>query len=142
MLNAREFEAECLTKGTCAFVLAISDIVDSSILTAPITIPSEYLDLAEVFSEDAANTLPEYGPQDLALETSGAPQFGPLYNLSQVELEVVREYISDNLAKGFNKPFTSSAGAPVLYVKKRDDSLRLCVNYQGLNLITQKIGIL
>ena len=94
LVNAGEFEAECLTDGACAFVLAISDIVDSSILsTPPITIPPEYLDLAEVFSEEAANTLPEYGPQDLALETSGTPLFGPLYNLSQVELEVLRETI-------------------------------------------------
>ncbi len=139
LLNAGEFEAECLTEGARAFVLAISDIVDSSILsTPPITIPSEYLDLAEVFSEEAANTLPEHGPQDLALETSGTPPFGPLYNLSQVELEVLREYISDNLAKGFIQPSTSSAGAPVLFIKKGDDSLRLCVDYRGLNLITQK----
>lgn len=91
MLNAREFEAECLTKGACGFFLAISDIVDSSLSsTPPMTIPSEYLDIAGVFSEEAANTLPEHGPQDLALETSGTPPFGPLYNRSQVELEVLR----------------------------------------------------
>lgn len=102
LVNASEFEAECLTEGACAFVVAISDIVDCSIIsgTPSITIP-EYLDLAEVFLEEAANTLPEHGPQDLYLETSGTPPFGPLYNLSQVELEVLREYISDNLAKGF-----------------------------------------
>ena len=130
LLNAGEFEAECLSEGACVFVLAISEIVDRSILsTSPITIPLEYLDLAEVFSEEAANTLPEHGPQDLALETSEAPPFGPLYNLSQVELEVLREYISDNLAKGFIQPSTSSACAPILFVKKRDDTLRLRVNY-------------
>ena len=45
------------------FLLAISKIVDSSILsTPPITIPSEYLDLAKVFSKEIANTLPEHGP--------------------------------------------------------------------------------
>ena len=82
LLNAWEFEAECLTEGGCTFVLAISDIVDSSILTTPITILSEYLDLAEIFSEDAVNTLAKYEPQDLALKTSEVPPFGPLYNLS------------------------------------------------------------
>lgn len=137
LINARKFEAECLTEGACAFFVAISDIVDSSILgTPPITIPSEHLDLAEVFSEEAANTLPQHGPQDLALETSGTPPFGPLYNLSQIELEVLREY--SNIAKGFIQPSTSSAGTPALFVKKGDDSLRLCVDYRGLNLITQK----
>lgn len=139
LVNASEFEADCLTEGVCAFVLAISDVLNSSIpSTGPNIIPSEYLDLAEVFSEEAANTLPEHGPQDLNLETLGTPPFGPLYNLSQVELEVFREYITDNLAKGFIQPSTLSAGAPVLFIKKKDDSLRLCVDYRGLNLITQK----
>ncbi len=84
LVNALEFEAECLTEGTYAFVVAISDIVDysSTSSTPSITIPTEYLDLAEVYSEEAANTLPEHGPQDLCLETSGTPPFGPLYNLS------------------------------------------------------------
>ena len=65
MLNAGEFKAECLSKGACVFVFAISEIVDSSILSTPlITIPLEYLDLAKVFSKEAANILSEYGPQN------------------------------------------------------------------------------
>lgn len=64
--------------------------MDSSILsTPPITIPSEYLDLAEVFSEKSANILPNHEPQNLAFKTSGAILFWPLYNFSQVELEVL-----------------------------------------------------
>ncbi len=82
--------------------------------------------------------MPDHGPQDLSLETTETPPFRSLYNLSQVELEVLKRYISDNLAKDFIQPSTSSAGAPVLFAKKRDESLRLCVDYRGLNLITQK----
>ena len=137
MLNAGEFEAECFSEGAYLFVLMISEIVDSSILsTLPITNPLEYLDLAEVFSEEAANTLPEHRPQDLALETSEAPPFRPLYNISQVELEVLQEYILDNLVKGFIQFFTLSTRALILFVKRRDDTLRLYVDYRGLNLIT------
>ena len=77
-------------------------------------------------------------PRGIDGKTLGTSPFGPLYNLPQVELEVLREYISDNLAKRFIQPSTSSAGAPVLFIKKGDDSLRLCVDYRGLNLITQK----
>lgn len=101
-------------------------------------IPSEYADLAHFFSEDAANTLPEHGNHDLCLETMGTPPVVPLYNLSQNELEVLREYIADNLAKGFIQPSTSSAGAPILFTKKGDETLRLCVDYRDLNLITKK----
>ncbi len=64
LVNASEFEAEYFTESACAFVVAISDIVDYSSTsgTPSITIPPEYLHLAEVFSEEAANTLPEHGP--------------------------------------------------------------------------------
>ena len=101
-------------------------------------IPSEYSNLAHVFSEDVANTLPEYGNHDLRLETTDTPPFGPIYKLSQNELEVLLEYIANNLAKEFIQPSTSSAGLPVLFVKKGDGNLRLCVDYRSLNLITKK----
>lgn len=55
-----------------------------------------------------------------------------------MELEILWKYISDKLAKGFIQSFISSANAPVLFVKKKDDSLRLFVDYRTLNLITQK----
>lgn len=97
--------------------------------TPLITIPSEYLNLVQVFTEEVANTLPKYGPQDLALETSRAPPFGPLYNCTQVDLGVLQEYISNNLAKKYIQSSTSSVGASVLFVKKEDDSLQLCFDY-------------
>ena len=101
-------------------------------------IPQEYLDIAEVFSEDSAHKLPAHGSHDLSIETTSDPPFGPLYNLSQTELEVLRGYIKDNLASGFIQPSSSSAGASILFVKKKDGSLRLCVDYRGLNLVTSK----
>lgn len=83
MLNIGEFKVEYLTEGTYTFVLAILDIVDISIFSTPlITISSEFFDLAEMFLEEITNILPKHGPQELALETLGAPLFMPLYNLS------------------------------------------------------------
>ena len=41
----------------------------------------------------------------------------------------LREYIKENLSKGFIRKSKSHAGAPVLFFRKRDGSLRLCVNY-------------
>ncbi len=82
--------------------------------------------------------MPDHGPQAFSLETTEAPLFGPLYNLFQGELEVLRAYISDNLAKSFLQPSTSSADAPFVFVKKGDGSFRLCVDYRDLNLIRQK----
>ena len=124
-----------------AYIIAIteSDLADPKEPPRPILlIPSEYADLAHIFSEETTNTLPKHGNHNLRLETMGTPQFGSLYNLSQKELEVLREYIADNLAKRFIQPSISSAGAPVLFVKKGDGNLYLCVDYRGFNLITKK----
>jgi hypothetical protein len=102
-------------------------------------VPPEYADYYRVFSEEEANKLPEHGPQDHSIEIDGAaPPFGPLYNLSASELEVLRDYIEANLKKGFIRPSTSPSGAPILFAKKKDGSLRLCVDYRALNRITRK----
>ncbi len=122
-------------------MIAITETDLTNLEKPPRKIPlilSEYADLTHFFSEDATNTSPEYGNHDLRLETTDTPPFGPLYNLSQNELEVLREYIADNLAKRFIQPSTSSAGAPVFFLKKGDRNLRLCVDYRSLNLITKK----
>ncbi len=55
-----------------------------------------------------------------------------------MELETLKPYIKNNLASSFIWPFKSPAGAPILFDKKPDSSLRLCVDYQGLNNLTIK----
>ena len=54
------------------------------------------------------------------------------------ELKVLKEYIDENLEKGFIRPSKSPAGSLVLFVLKKDGSLQLCVNYHVLNNITIK----
>ncbi len=104
LLNGQEFEAECSSSDAVTYMIAITE-TDLANLEEPSRqiplIPSEYADLAYVFSEDTANTLPEHGNYDLRLETKGTPTLGPLHKLFQNELEVLREYIADNLAKEF-----------------------------------------
>ena len=85
MLNAHEFQITCTDSDAIAYMIAITetDLGDTEILLKKIpVIPSEYVNLAYVFSEEAANTLPEHDNHDLYLETTGATLFGPLYNLS------------------------------------------------------------
>jgi len=84
--------------------------------------------------------LPPHRPYDhkIQLEPGTTPPFGPLYTLSETELKALDEYIKENLTKGYIQASTSPAGAPILFVKKRDGSLRLCVDYRGLNKITIK----
>jgi hypothetical protein len=58
--------------------------------------------------------------------------------LSPRELVALKEFLEENLAKGFIQESKSPTGAPILFSLKKDGSLRLCVNYRGLNTITVK----
>ncbi len=66
------------------------------------------------------------------------PPYGPIYTLSLVELKTLKTYIKTHWKTGFIQHSKSPARAPILFNKKLDDSLRLCVDYQGLNDLTIK----
>jgi hypothetical protein len=53
-------------------------------------------------------------------------------------LAALREFLEENLNKGFIRESTSPAGAPILFAPKKDGGLRLCVDYRGLNSVTIK----
>ena len=54
------------------------------------------------------------------------------------ELTALKNYIDEMLAKGFIRPSKSPAGAPIFFVKKKDGSFRMCIDYRTLNKITIK----
>ena len=66
------------------------------------------------------------------------PPFIPLYNLFQKKLTKLRRYIENALVKEWIKHSVSFVDASMLFVFKKDDELRLCVNYRELNAITIK----
>ena len=99
---------------------------------APTKVPAEYSDYSDVFSAENAAELPENtGMNEHAIELEGGkqPPFGLIYSLGPVELETLKTYIKTNLANGFIRPFKSPAGAPILFDRKPDGSLHLCVDY-------------
>ena len=61
-----------------------------------------------------------------------------IYNFFVIEFEILRKYINENFKKKFIKRFIFSAKVFILFVKKSNDNLHLCVNYQNLNIITIK----
>jgi hypothetical protein len=106
----------------------------------PIKLPKKYKDFANVFEKKKADQLPEHRPYNcpIDLEEGQAPPFGPIYGLSKPELQALQNYLMENLAKGIIWHSKSLAGALILFVKKKDSSLRLYVDYCGLNRITKK----
>ena len=85
----------------------------------------------EVFSKEKAAQLPEHASynHEINLEEGKLPPWGPIYKLSELELQALQEYLNEMLASGKIRPSKSSAGALILFVKKKDGSLRLCIDY-------------
>ena len=95
-------------------------------------IPAEYADYADIFSSDLAIELLENMEiNELAIKLIDRKQlpYGPIYAFSLVELEILKTYIKIHLKTGFIQPSKSPADALILFDKKFDGSLRLCVNY-------------
>ena len=148
-INAAAYVRACKLEGTQVFQLNLTS--DSELFARAATtstedgvdlskIPEEYHEFADVFSKSRADTLAEHRPYDLNIQTEegSIPPLGPIYSLSAIELATLREFIDENLSIGFIRPTRSPCGAPVLFIKKKDGSLRLCVDFRGLNKITKK----
>ena len=58
--------------------------------------------------------------------------------MSQAELKELKKQLKDLLDKGFIRPSISPWSAPVLFVKKKDGSFRMCIDYRQLNKVTIK----
>ena len=58
--------------------------------------------------------------------------------MAPVELQELRVQLQELLDKGFIRPSTSPWGAPVLFAKKKDKTLGLCIDYRQLNKATVK----
>ncbi|MBW0549688.1 hypothetical protein O181_089403 [Austropuccinia psidii MF-1] len=86
--------------------------------------PSVYDQYLDLFSKLKAEKLPPHHACDHDIELEGSlPPVGVIYSLSNQESDTLRAYISENLEKGFIRPNSSSTGAPVLFVKKKDGGL-------------------
>ena len=132
LITAQEFMT---TEGVCVGLLSAAP---GSL--PEVALPWQYSAFSETFSKSKATALPPSRDTDhtIDLEKDTRPPFGPIYNLSELELAALRAYLDEGLANGTIRPSKSPAGAPILFVKKKDGSLRLCVDYRGLNKITIK----
>ena len=73
----------------------------------------------------------------IQLEAPLPNHFSPLYRQSTEELKATKQYLIDNLNKGFIANSSSPFASPVLFVQKPNGSLRFCVDYRKLNSLTR-----
>lgn len=85
------------------------------------------------------NGLPPDRGMSHTIDTGNSPPVSrPMYRLSTKEKQEVEAQVKELLTKGFIQPSNSPYGSPVLFVQKKDGSLRMCVDYRALNSITKK----
>jgi len=146
-VNAVTFKIACKTKRAISFQIASLPTVITGLAvqmgeaTPEIPrLPKDYKEYADVFSMQKAKILPEHQLYDLAIqiERDKIPPLGPIYSLSALELETLQEFLEENTKIGIICPSKSPCGALVLFVKKKDRTLRLCIDYHSLNRMTCK----
>ena len=145
----------CLEKCTKVATNEFSRTWDESVLTEPDArtigyvsavqedtveqVPPEFRQFMGIMSKEAADTLPEHRQYDckIDLKEGSTPPWGPIYPLSESELQALREWLKEMERTGKIRRSTSPAGSPILFVPKPNGKgLRLCVDYRGLNKIT------
>ncbi|KAL2224126.1 UNVERIFIED_CONTAM: Retrovirus-related Pol polyprotein from transposon, partial [Sesamum indicum] len=107
-------------------------------------IPGEIKKLLKEFEDVMPDELPRKLPpkravdHEIELVPGTKPPARAPYRMSQPELVELRKQLKDMLESGIIKPAKSPYGAPVLFQKKADGSLRMCCDYRALNKITVK----
>jgi hypothetical protein len=94
---------------------------------------------ADVFPDELPGMPPD---RDIEFTIELQPGTTPIskrpYGMPPAELAELKKQLQELLDKGFIRPSTSPWGCPTLFVKKKDESLRLCIDYRPLNAVTIK----
>ncbi len=140
----KAWKKECVGGHGMMCVMRVLDEFEPKEVTKLVTSPKcirrvlgEFLD---VMPEDLPEDLPPSRQVDHAIEVmSGvAPPAKAPYRMSHEELKKLKVQVEELLAKGYIKLSKSQYGAPVLFVHKKDGTLRMCVDYRALNKATVK----
>jgi hypothetical protein len=101
-----------------------------------VPVVNEYLD---VFPEELPGMPSD---RDIEFVIDLVPGTSPIakrpYRMAASELAELKKQLEELQQSGFIRPSSSPWGAPVLFVKKKDGSMRMCVDYRGLNEVTIK----
>jgi hypothetical protein len=117
----------------------LSFIIDVAFASESNEISSKYLEFSDIFFENEVRQLSKHESHDYVIETKKNSSMSDfIYNLSLIELKVLKSYIEDNLIKDFIISSIFSSSVFILFIKKKDNELRLCVDYKSLNVIIIK----
>src|SRR6266536_213282 len=100
----------------------------------------QFWNFTRAFLTEESDKLPPHRLYDhkIVLEGDNTLGYSPLYKMTTEELEIVNQYLIDNLYKGFIAPSQAPFAAPVLFVRKPNRSLWFCIDFRKLNQLTRK----
>ena len=110
----------------------------------PEDLPDDLKDLLRSYKDVFPAALPAGLPprrevdHAIELEPGAPPPSRPTYRMSFLELEELEKQLKEYSDNGWVRPSQSPYGAPILFVKKKDGSTRMCTDYRALNKITKK----
>ena len=102
-------------------------------------VPESLREFIPIMAWEAASVLPKHGPYDHAIELKEetTSPWGPIYALTEMELEELRKWLKKMTEMGVVRPSRSSCSSPMLFVPKgHSRGLCLCIDYRGINKIT------
>ncbi|KFY69635.1 hypothetical protein V496_00074 [Pseudogymnoascus sp. VKM F-4515 (FW-2607)] len=101
-------------------------------------LPSMHRGYTDVFSKLESDRLPPHRIYNhrIQLEAPLLNAFSPLYQQGTEELRATKQYLIENLEKGFIENSNSPFASPILFVKKADSKLRFYIDYRKLNGLT------
>ncbi|KAL0556481.1 hypothetical protein IC582_004995 [Cucumis melo] len=106
------------------------------------TVPKEIMRVLEKYHDVMLNSLPKSLPprrmidHEIELVLGAKPPAKNAYRMAPSELAELRKKLDELLNAGFIRPVKAPYGASILFQKKKDGSLRLCINYRALNKLT------
>ncbi|TYK09586.1 pol protein [Cucumis melo var. makuwa] len=128
--------SKLLSQGTSSFLASVLDTREPEAFLSSEPVVREYPD---VFPDELPGLSP---PREIdfaiELEPGTAPILRAPYRMAPAELKELNVQLQELLDKGFIRPNVSPWGAPILFVKKKDGSMRLCIDYRELNKVTVK----
>jgi len=121
-----------------AVVIGRIDRIEEEKVTIIDRLPDQYHNYIDLFRPSTAEKLAPRRTFDHAinLKPDTQPPWGPVYPLSQKQLEALPKYLDHMLKQGKISPSKSPAGALILFVAKPNSPLQLVVDYRGLNKVT------